>query len=123
MPEKFRERTLASFNVHQLANILKWGENHNFSISDEGAVEKLGNILDTAQFDEKAKTIQTKGRLRIQYAYLLMCQIAEYGDLKNIDQGSVWLVSEDPKLFEFRWKQQGDFLESHASETRFLGRY
>ncbi len=109
MAERFQPRTLASFSVHQMEQVMLWAHDNGVTeaMKEQGLrfSEAFNTALDIAQMDEKGKLMGEKGRNRLKLALTALARVAErQADFKGI-QGdiSVW-STPDPETFEVRWK-------------------
>ena len=126
MTEKFQSRTLASFSRSQLERILEWSHQNGMGTFEQQGLSWMKSsekIAQIAELDEKGNPLDEKGRKRLELACKSFAPLFSFGKMEHLVTMSVWLVSDKPPTLEFRWKQKGDFFETHASETRLLGKY
>ena len=106
MTERSQPRIVASFNRQQLEEARAWWrENGGVGSGATDFDGTLSQAFEKAQFNEKGKALDSKGRFRLAAALLVITEISQ--QRKNIDglrgEIKVWQASPDTSKLRVEW--------------------
>lgn len=105
MPERFQPRIVASFNQHQLVETAGWWRDNGITNFGATSFDDIVNkAFESAQFDEKGRPLDEKGRHRLRIAMAVLTKVY-VGQIPTsfVGEIKVWQMTPDPDNITVRW--------------------